>query len=259
MISGPNLPPFLFRIHHKMASPVAKLFTTPVGYIGWAEHYNKGINQSVYLANASSKYIDECYKQYVSDIPLKMIKIIPKEGSSLEEVFFKTKRNFSHYYNHADFTTSAYDTDMSMLDFLNYIPKTDMALVMDANERTSRLHQQDIMLSTFVAAYRGLESAKIDFEGKPINSGEAYDQREQIRRSLAYGPSDMVLYEECIINADNNAVVPTGSIDIVLFSQSSGGVLAIKTNRTVAEVQSQFVTATSAKTTSTFGLPVGYL
>ena len=89
---------------------------------------------------------------------------------------------------------------MSMLDFLNFIPKTDMALI------------TDIMLSTFIAAYRGLESGKIDFEGKPINSGEEYDKREQIQRSLAYGPSDMVLYEECMISANNNAV----SIDFTI-------------------------------------------
>ena len=101
---------------------------------------------------------------------------------------------------------------MSMLDFLNFIPKTDMGLITDVNERIIRQHQQYIMLSTFIAVYRGLESGKIDFEGKPINSGEEYDKREQIQRSLAYGPSDMVLYEECMISANNNAV----SIDFTI-------------------------------------------
>jgi len=44
-------------------------------------------------------------------------------------------------------------------------------------------------------------NCKIDFEGKSINSGETYNKREQIQRSLAYGPSDMVLFEEAMINA----------------------------------------------------------
>ena len=65
---------------------------------------------------------------------------------------------------------------MSMLGFLNFIPKTDMASIMDVNECVICQHKQEIMLSTFVATYRGLESAKINFEGKPINSGEAYDK-----------------------------------------------------------------------------------
>ena len=208
-----------------MATPdnTEKLFTTPMGYIGLAEHYNKGINQNVYLANVNSKYLDEHYREYASSIHLEMVKIVPRGNYSLDEVFFKTKRNFTYYRDHADFATSTQKTNMSILDFLNFIPKADMALIPSENDdRLFREQQQSIMLSAFVAAYRGLESCKIDFEGKPINSGERYDKREQIRRSLAYGPSDMVLFEEAMINAHENSVVPTGSIDFIMFSQSTG-------------------------------------
>ena len=240
-----------------MATPnnVEKLFATPVGYIGWGEHYNKGINQNVYLANVNSKDVDEYYQQHASTVQLEMVKIIPKEKHSLEEVFFKTKRNFSYYQDHADFTISTHKTNMSILDFLNFIPKADMSLITDESERMFREQQQNIMLSAFVSAYRGLESCKIDFEGKPINSGETYDKREQIRRSLAYGPSDMVLYEEAMISPLNNSVVPSGSIDFIMFSQSTGEVLAIKNNKTVVQVPSQFATTTSTKTTNTFDDP----
>ena len=48
-----------------MASPVGKLFTTPVGYIGWAEHYNKGINQSVYLAKTTNSQVNFLHETYI--------------------------------------------------------------------------------------------------------------------------------------------------------------------------------------------------
>jgi len=53
------------------------MFTTPVGYIGWAEHYNKSINKNVYFANVNAKYIDEHYKQYVANLHLEMVEVIP--------------------------------------------------------------------------------------------------------------------------------------------------------------------------------------
>jgi len=144
---------------------------------------------------------------------------------------------------------------MNILDFLNFIPSQDITLITNQSEQILHQQQQNLMLSTFVTAYRGLESGKIDFEGKPINSRETYYKTEQIRRFLAYGPSDMVLFEEAMINAYDKSVVHTGLIDFIIFSQSTGGVLAIKTNKTVAQVPSQFATATSIKTTSTFENP----
>ena len=117
---------------------------------------------------------------------------------------------------------------MNILDFLNFIPSQDITLITNQSEQILHQQQQNLMLSTFVTAYRGLESGKIDFEGKPINSGKSYDKTKQVLRSLAYGSSDMVLFEEAMINAHDDSVVPTGSIDFIMFSQSAGGILAIK-------------------------------
>ena len=143
--------------------------------------------------------------------------IHPKRaGETIKDVFFKTERTFSYYYQHEEFTISATPLDSSLAEFLNFATDIDMS--------PERNHLQQLFLREFVGSYKGFQSGREMNFGKHdvvIDEWEGMDKSHLIHLGLALsGSKNTLIYEEVGISGPATSTLPHGKIDLLALSQA---------------------------------------
>ena len=236
------------------------LFDLPEGFIGWTGNINNPVPMfKMYGSRLSTEFVAREYGRYASSVVVEALTIHPKRaGETIKDVFFKTNRNFSYYYQHEEFTISTTPLDSSLAEFLNFA--TDVECMY-----SHRNHVQQLFLREFVGSYKGFHSGREMNFGKHnvvIDEWEGMDKSHLIHLGLALsGAKNTLIYEEVGISGlATSSTLPHGKIDLLALSQkgkSSRAAVAIRfyMNRKPASGKCSRITATTVKTQHTYDTP----
>ena len=190
------------------------------GFVGWAGKLNTPLFK-MYVSYIPWDYVVNSYGAYGSAMGLEAITLHPKrEGETVKDIFFKTKRPFSHHHGYEEFGVSSTPVDCELLDFLNFATNTDDEIPED------RKRNQHLFLKEFIGSYKGLESGRDMSVGDPhpgTTHLEPLDKSHFTHLSLAYCNDNTTIYEEVEISGSGS--VPHGTIDLVALSETEGSVM----------------------------------
>ena len=132
-----------------------ELFDLPEGFVGWTGNINQPVPMfKMYGSRISPDFVAKEYGRYARSVGMEALTIHPnRAGETVKDVFFKTNRSFSYYFNREEFTISTTPLDSSLAQFLNFITDVDY---MPPN----RNHLQQLFHREFIGSYKGFKSGR---------------------------------------------------------------------------------------------------
>ena len=108
------------------------------------------------MANVSQKIIEDAYLSFMGNVSLHYIVLKPKNtNNSLKDTFFTRSTSFSSYVNHDLFVPKKIRTDYTLLDLLNFAPRSTFDEIFE-NDETKRMRSdhQHQLLNNFISSYK---------------------------------------------------------------------------------------------------------
>ena len=193
----------------------------PRGFVGWVPAIDETFRLKMFMANVSQQIIEDSYLSFMGNISLNCIVLQPKRTDELlKDTFFTKNTTFSSYFNHDHFIPKQIFTEYTLLDLLNFAPRSKFDEVFESDKaKRIRSDHQDQLLNNFIASYKGYQSGILGSQEEPSFMTEEKDIGVMIKRSLAFGPGLVSTFREVGVFSKAGKSAPHGYIDFMLFSE----------------------------------------